>query len=205
MITNRWVAGLRKWMVSLVATVASNYALDAWAATAGLTLVASGLLAGLNQPSLVVLLVVSYAAWTVGLRANLRANWALLVTTGTSTNIASKAAHDLARRITSNARVPRLAAALGYTGTQLAAEGLYYAGAFGAAAFSDAVTGAEALVFLAGANLAAVLYEYGLARLTTASSVAAAGTRRSTPISSGRAHPGPRVRGGRDRIRDPPG
>ncbi len=165
---NGWVAGFRNWVVSVAATVASNYALDAWAATAGVTLVASGLLAGLDRPWLLVLLVVSYVAWAFGLRASVRANWTLLVTTGTSTNVLSKAAYDLARRITSNAGVPRLAAALGYIGTQVAAEGFYYAGAFGAAAFSDAITGNEALLFLAGANVAAALYEYGLARLIAA-------------------------------------
>jgi len=163
-----WVAGFRNWAVSVAATVASSYALEAWAATAGVALVASGLLADLDQPWLLVFLVVSYVAWAFGLRANVRANWTLLVTTGTSTNVLSKAAYDLARRITSNAGVPRLAAALGYTGTQIAAEGFYYAGAFGAAAVSDAITGTEALLFLAGANLAAALYEYGLARITAA-------------------------------------
>jgi hypothetical protein len=33
---------------------------------------------------------------------------------------------------------------------------------------TDSVTANEALIFLAGANLGAALYEYGLARLTTA-------------------------------------
>lgn len=155
-------------MVSLAATVASSYALDACGAAAGVGLVASGLLADASQPWLLAFLVLTYVAWGFGLRANVRANWTLLVTTGTSTNVLSKAAHDLARRTTSNARVARLAAAVGYIGTQVAAEGLYYAGAFGAAAFSDAITGAEALVFLAGANLAGALYEFGLARLTVA-------------------------------------
>jgi hypothetical protein len=163
-----WVAGFRKWVVSVAATAVSSYALDAWAATAGVTLVASGLLAGLDRPWLLVFLVVSYVAWAFGLRASVRANWTLLVTTGTSTNVLSKAAYDLARRITGNAGVQRLAAALGYTGTQVVAEGFYYAGAFGAAAFSDAITGTDALLFLAGANLAAALYEFGLARLIAA-------------------------------------
>jgi len=163
---NGRAAGLRNWTVSLAATVASSYALDACAAAAGVALVASGLLAGLDQPWLLLFLAASYAAWAVGLRANLRANWTLLVTTGTSTNVLSKAAYDLARRTSSNTGVLRLAAAIGYAGTQVVAEGFYYAGAFGAAAFSDSVTGTEALGFLAGANLAAALYEYGLARIT---------------------------------------
>ena len=44
----------------------------------------------------------------------------------------------------------------------------YYAGAFGAAALSDSVHASHALVFMAGTNIAAGLYEYGLARLTRA-------------------------------------
>jgi hypothetical protein len=89
-------------------------------------------------------------------------------TTGTSTNVLSKAAYDLTRRTTSNARLSWLAAAIGYTATNIAAEALYYAGAFGAAVFSDSITANEALMFLGGANIAAALYEYGLARLTRA-------------------------------------
>ncbi|WP_433367928.1 guanitoxin biosynthesis pre-guanitoxin forming N-methyltransferase GntF [Actinoplanes sp. CA-142083] len=163
---NGRAAGLRNWTVSLAATVASSYTLDACAAAAGVALVASGLLAGVDQTWLLLLLVASYAAWGVGLRASLRANWTLLVATGTSTNVLSKAAYDLARRFSSKTGVSRLAAAIGYAGTQVAGEGLYYAGAFGAAAFSDTVTSTEALGFLAGANLAAALYEYGLAIIT---------------------------------------
>ena len=162
-----WAAGLRNWTVSVAATVASNYALEAFAAAAGVALVASGLVAGLDQSWLLLVLVVSYVAWAVGLRAALRANWTLLVTTGTSTNVLSKAAFDLARRASKNTGVSRLAAAIGYAGTQVAGEAVYYAGAFGAAAFSDTVTSTDALAFLAGANLAAALYEYGLARIIT--------------------------------------
>ncbi|XVV15414.1 guanitoxin biosynthesis pre-guanitoxin forming N-methyltransferase GntF [Actinoplanes sp. CA-131856] len=164
---NRRAVELRNWTVSVAATAASNYALDACAAAAGVALVASGLIAGFSQPWLLALLVVSYAAWAVGLRAGLRANWTLLLLTGTSTNVLSKAAYDLARRTSRRPGVARVAAATGYIGTQVAGEGIYYAGAFGAAAVSDAVTGAEAIGFLAGANLAAALYEYGLARVIT--------------------------------------
>ena len=42
----------------------------------------------------------------------------------------------------------------------------YYVGAFGAAVLTDAVSSSDALLFLAGANLGAGAYEYGLARLT---------------------------------------
>jgi hypothetical protein len=44
----------------------------------------------------------------------------------------------------------------------------YYAGAFGAVLLSDSVSSSDALIFLAGANLGAAAYEYGLARITRA-------------------------------------
>jgi hypothetical protein len=156
------------WAVSLGATVASTYALDACAAAAGAVLVASGWCAGLGRPALVILLLVSYAAWGLGLRAGLRANWALLTATGTSTNVLSKAAYDLARSRTAGPRAARLAAAIGYAGTELAKEVPYYLGAFGAAALTGTITSDEALIFLTGANLGAAGYEYGLARATAA-------------------------------------
>lgn len=160
--------GLRNWAVSIAATAASAYALDSIAATAGVGLVASGLLDGLDRESALVLLAASYAIWGYGLRANLRANWTLLAATGTSTNVLSKAAYEVARRTTGNARVPRLAAAIGYAGTEVAKELPYYAGAFGAAIVSNSITSNEALVFLSGANVGAALYEFGLARASRA-------------------------------------
>jgi hypothetical protein len=160
--------GVTSWAVSLGATVLSTYALDAFAAAAGAVLVGSGWCAGFGRPGLVALLVVSYAAWGLGLRANVRANWALLTTTGTSTNVLSKAAYDLTMARTTGARAPRLAAAAGYVGTELAKEVPYYLGAFGAAALTGTITSDEALIFLGGANLGAALYEYGLARATRA-------------------------------------
>jgi len=83
--------------------------------------------------------------------------------TGASTNLLSKAAYELAP-----ARRRRLAASAGYVCTELAKEIPYYAGAFGANVATDAVSANDALVFLAGANAGAALYEYGLARLTRA-------------------------------------
>jgi hypothetical protein len=91
----------------------------------------------------------------------------LLAATGISTNVLSKAAYDVTRRRTSNPRAPRLAAAVGYIGTEVALEVPYYAAAFGAAALTDSITSAEAVVFLGGANLGAALYVYGLALLTS--------------------------------------
>jgi hypothetical protein len=108
------------------------------------------------------LLACSYVAWGAGLRVNLRANWSLLEQTGTSTNALSKAGYDLLR----NPRARRIAAAAGYVGTELAKEVPYYLGAFGAAVLTDSVSSGDALIFLAGANLGAAVYEYVLARLT---------------------------------------
>jgi NNMT/PNMT/TEMT family protein len=157
---------LGPWALTVAATAVSAYALDAVATAAGLLLVASHLLSGLEHWPALALLAISYAAWAAGLRVNLSANWSLLEQTGTSTNAFSKAAHDLTRLRTASVRARRLATATGYVATELAKEAPYYAGAFGAAAFSDSVSSTEAVVFLIGANLGAAAYEYGLARLT---------------------------------------
>ncbi|GAA1844294.1 guanitoxin biosynthesis pre-guanitoxin forming N-methyltransferase GntF [Asanoa iriomotensis] len=157
---------IRRWGLSLVATAMSAYALDVVAAAAGAGLVAAGLLDGLRQQWVVAVLVASYAIWAWGLRANLRANGALLVATGTSTNVLSKAAYDLLVRRAKGDRAPRVAAAVTYAGTEVVKELPYYGVAFGAAVSVEAITSADALVFLAGANVAAAAYEYGLARVT---------------------------------------
>jgi hypothetical protein len=167
----RWRIGagsreVSNWAVSIAATAASTYALDATATVAGIYLVASGLLTGLNHQWVLAFLVASYTLWGFGLRANLRANWTLLETTGTSTNVLSKAAYDLTRRRTSSTYTQRRAAAVGYIGTEAAKELPYYTAALGAALFSDSIGSHEALIFLGGTNLGAALYEYGLARLT---------------------------------------
>jgi hypothetical protein len=154
------------WVVTLLATVASTYALDAFATAVGGALAASGLLDGLDRPTLLCLLALTYVAWAVGLRANLAANWALLTRTGISTNVVSKAAYDVARRRDAGPRALRLAAAGGYVLTEAVKEVPYYAGAFGASLVTHAVTPADALVFLAGTNVGAAVYEYGAARAT---------------------------------------
>lgn len=160
--------GWTRWAVSLAATAASTYALDAAATAAGLLLVGSGALSGLPHQLLLAVLAASYLVWGWGLRASLLANRELLRSTGTSTNILSKAAHDLATRCGAGPARCRLAADLGYLATEVAKEVPYYAGAFGAAVLSSSVSSDQALVFLVGANLAAAGYEYGLARLTRA-------------------------------------
>jgi hypothetical protein len=158
----------RQWAATLGATAVSTYALDAVATAAGAALAASGLLHGAPHALLLGLLLLSYVAWGAGLRRSLSANWALLERTGTSTNVLSKAAHDLARLRGWRERTRRLAGAGGYIATEVAKEAPYYAGAFGAALVSDSVSSGDALVFLCGANLGAAAYECGLARLTRA-------------------------------------
>jgi hypothetical protein len=154
--------------VTLAATAASTYALDAVATAAGVALVASGVVSGVERGLLLALLAGSYVAWAAGLRVSVGANWALLEETGTSTNAVSKAAYELARLRTGSARVRRIAASSGYVAVEVAKEAPYYAGAFGAALLSETVSSHEAIVFLAGANVGAAGYEYGLGRLTQA-------------------------------------
>jgi NNMT/PNMT/TEMT family len=161
-VSERRIAWPRRWAITLGATAASTYALDVIATAAGVALASSNLLHGLEHWLLLGLLACSYVAWGAGLRVNLRANWALLEQTGTSTNALSKAGYDLVKR----PRARRVAAAVGYVGTELAKEVPYYAGAFGAAVLTDSVSSNDALIFLAGANLGAAAYEYGVAHLT---------------------------------------
>ena len=126
------------------------------------------MLGGLSHALVLGFLALSYAAWIAGLRVNLRANRALLERTGTSTNALSKAAHDLVALRWESPRARSIAASAGYVATEVAKEIPYYAGAFGAAVLTDSISSDEALLFLAGANLGAAVYEYGLAWLTRA-------------------------------------
>jgi hypothetical protein len=161
MLANRAAIG-----ITIGATVVSTYALDAVATAAGVALVATGALRGLDHWLVVAVLAGSYVAWGAGLRVNLRANLDLLERTGVSSNALSKAAFEVARVRGWSGRARRVAAAGGYVATELAKEAPYYAGAFGAVLVSDLVSSTDALIFLAGANLGAAGYEYGLARLT---------------------------------------
>jgi hypothetical protein len=158
----------KAWAVTFVATVASAYALDAVATTAGVLLAASALLGGADHATVLVFLAATYVVWGAALRVNLAANWTLLEETGTSTNVLSKAAHDIVSSRSESVRAARAASSIGYVGTELAKEVPYYVGAFSAAVFADSVSSNDAIVFLGGANLGAAAYEYGLAGLTRA-------------------------------------
>jgi hypothetical protein len=159
------LSGTKRWVITITATAVSTYALDAVATAAGVLLVASHLLRGLDHLAVLLFLASTYVLWGAGLRVNLKANWALLEKTGTSSNALSKAAYDLAKFRTRSVRVRRIASAVGYVGTELAKETPYYAGAAGAALLSDSVSSSDALIFLGGANLGAAVYEYGLGRV----------------------------------------
>lgn len=158
--------GLKRWAVTFAATAISTYALDAVATAAGVLLVASHLLGGLDHMLVLLFLAGTYFIWGAGLQVNLKANWALLEDTGTSTNVLSKAAYDLTRLRVRSVRARKIASSAGYVVTELAKETPYYAGAFGVALLADSVSATEALLFLGGANLGAAGYEYGLARAT---------------------------------------
>ena len=161
------LSGTRRWAATFIATIASTYALDAIAAAAGILLVASQILKGVDHVLLLLFLAGTYVLWGLGLRVNLMANWMLLEDTGTSTSVLSKAAYDLVKAQNQERRARKIAAAVGYVGTELAKEAPYYVGAFGVALLTDSVSANDALIFLGGANLGAAAYEYGLARATS--------------------------------------
>lgn len=155
-----------RWAVTAAATVVSTCALELVATAAGALLVASGLLRGASQAAVLGLLGASYLLWFAGLRANVMVNWHLLEQTGTSTNLPSKVLFELAQIRSSSQRTSRAASAVGYLATEIAKEAPYYAGAFGTALLSDTIDSTDALVFLAGTNVGAAVYEYGVAGLS---------------------------------------
>jgi hypothetical protein len=160
-----WTAAGR-WAIVVVATAFSTCALELVATASGALLAASPLLDGASHATVLGFLAATYLLWFVGLRANLIANGRLLEETGTSTNLLSKVMFEIARRRSSSERVRQAAGRIGYLATELAKEAPYYLGAFGAAVLSDSVDATDALVFLAGTNIGAALYEFGVARLS---------------------------------------
>jgi hypothetical protein len=157
---------VKGWLIAAVATCLSTYALDGVATAGGILLVGSRVMSEVGGSQMLLVLASTYVAWGAGLRVNLKANFRLLEEVGTSSNALSKAAYDIVSLRTETARPRRVAAAAGYVGTELAKEVPYYAAALGAAFVSDTITSHDALVFLAGTNLGAAAYEYGLGRVT---------------------------------------
>jgi hypothetical protein len=164
--TRRPIRPRVRWAVVAAATVVSTCALDIVATAAGVLLVASHMFDGASRAAVFAFLAVTYLLWIAGLRVNLIANWRLLEQTGTSTNLLSKLMFELARLRSTNRRAPRAASAAGYLAAEIVKEVPYYAGAFGTALLSDTVDSTDALVFLAGTNVGAAIYEYGVARLS---------------------------------------
>ncbi|MFC3694993.1 hypothetical protein [Chenggangzhangella methanolivorans] len=152
----------RRWALTLAATAASTYALDAVATAAGAGLAASRVLAAAGIGPLLALLAASYVVWALGLRVAIAANWTLLETTGASSNALSKAAYDVAQARSRNLLLRRRAAAAGYVAMEVAKEAPYYAGAFGAALVVEELTARDALAFLIGSNFGAAAYECAL-------------------------------------------
>jgi len=157
---------VKSWLITILATAVSTYALDGVATAGGVLLVASGVMAGFGSSWLWLVLALTYVVWGVGLRVNLKANFELLEAIGTSSNALSKAAYELVRQRSRTVRARKIAAAAAYVGTEIAKEAPYYAVAFGVALASDTITSRDAVIFLAGTNLGAAIYEYGLGRVT---------------------------------------
>jgi S-adenosylmethionine/arginine decarboxylase-like enzyme len=124
---------LSAWMITLVATAA------------GVLLVATGLLGGLAHPFVLAFLAGTCVLWGVSLRANLGANWLLLLRRdGASTNVLAQAAFELAGR--RGPRAQRVTAGAGYVATEPATEAPYYAGALGAAIVTVTTPVAHAVI-----------------------------------------------------------
>lgn len=157
-----------RWAITLAGTIVSTFALDLIATASGAALAASNLFDGASDLVVFGVLAATYLLWFAGLRANVMANWGLLEQTGTSTNLPSKVLFELVRRRSNSRHAARVASAVGYLATELAKEAPYYVGAFGTALLSDGVDSTDALVFLAGTNVGAAVYEYGVAQLSRA-------------------------------------
>lgn len=169
--SERKIAGLsraRCWIVTAVASLVTAYGLDVVATCTGLLLAGTGWLAGIEYGTGIVLLLLTYVGWFFGAWSILRANWELLQRTGTSTNLVSKAGHDIAARLGWSVGWRRAATHTGYIITDLMKEVPYYVGAAGAAIFSDSIGAVDAVIFLIGANVGATSYgfmqSYGMRR-----------------------------------------
>ena len=149
-----------RWLASAAGTVASVYALDGIATATGGALEFSPLLDRASLAKVLVVLAGSYLLSAAAFRVALDANWALLDATGATCNLASLVAYQFVRHRTDCPRLHRLAAGVGYVGTELVKEAPYYLAAFGTAAVSAQLTSRDALIFLAGTNLGAAAYEY---------------------------------------------
>ncbi len=162
-----------KWAITLPANVASFVILDVFATVVGIAVVQFHPFADVNTSLAVALLVGSYAFWLLGLNNAIQQNERLLKRTGVSTSALSKFAYDTSSKMSNNKRIQKYATATGYVAWELLKEIPYYVAAFAPIVASTLpfipklnYTLHDALAFLAGANIAAGLYEYGLALIT---------------------------------------
>lgn len=155
-----------RWGITAGGTVGSTLAIEGIATACGLTLSNSSALDTWGTKSLMLFLAESYGMWFKGMRENTNANWELLEQEGVSTNAPSKALYDMAGRRGWSERKQKIVAGAGYVGTEIAKELPYYTGAFGAATVWNEISNDDAIIFLAGANIGAGLYEYGFSKIT---------------------------------------
>jgi hypothetical protein len=151
--------------VSVAATLVSTGALELIATIGGALLAWSRFLDWASHRHVLGFLAATYVLWAAALWRNLVVNWRLLEATGVSTNVCSKAAYELVRLRTRSRRAMKAASMAGYISIEVAKELPYYAGAFVAALVSGSVDSTDALIFLAGTNVGAAFYEYGIARI----------------------------------------
>ena len=149
----------------MAATAVSTYALDAFAIAVGTLLAALVCLRASTGRRCSRFLAATYVLWGAGLRANLAANWSLLAAPARARTCSRRPRTTSRGRASRRAR-RRFAASTGYVVTELAKEVPYYASASGLALVSDSVSAGDAIVFIAGTNVGAAIYEYGLARAT---------------------------------------
>ena len=159
-------AAMRRWGITFAATAISTYALDAVATAAGVLLAASHLLRGVDHALLLGFLTGSYVLWAAGLAGQPRGE--LEAARGDGNEYQRAVQGRLRPGEAQDIQCPRTAAR---GRDRLRSHRACQGGAVlrrraGAALLSDTVTSSDALIFLAGANLGAAAYEYGLARMT---------------------------------------
>jgi hypothetical protein len=148
-----------RWGVTVGTNVALSLLLEIPASAAGTGLVDVGLMEHMDTKSLVAVAGASYAFWGYGLRKSIKANMDSLEQTGMGTSPFSKLAFDRAQ----TEKGQKFGVAAGYVGWEAAKEIPYYAGALGGVA-AGALNSKEMLIFLAGANVAAGVYEMAVAK-----------------------------------------
>ena len=163
---------LEKWGITVGAFVASTSVIDYMAFMTGTAAVivdkaAEHPIDNVNTAGMLALLAGTYLTWGAGMRKNIKQNWELLEHEGWSTNAPSKAMHDLAESKGYSEKWQKRLTGAGYVATEAVKELPWWVGA-GLAEYTDLLSFKESLLFIAGANIGATLYEYGAAYGTEA-------------------------------------